>query len=96
MGGINYQVRSAYGMTMLEEIRKNTRDKTSSKGEDEENFALARKAERGKRKKSQSKLESSQGGQKKDLSRIKCFHCREFGHYARKCQHKKTHNKTSR
>ena len=35
-----------------EEIRGNTKDKTSSKGDDEENCALARKAKKGKGKKS--------------------------------------------
>jgi len=39
--------------------------------------------------KSQSKVELSQGGKKKDLSKIKCFHCHEFKHYTTKCQHKK-------
>eukprot|EP00253_Pinus_taeda_P027074 PITA_27074 len=76
------------------EIRWNTRDGTSSKGEDEEKFALAGKEKKGKGKKSQSNPESSQGGKKKDLSKIKCFHCDEFGHYATNCPHKKTSKKT--
>ena len=28
-------------------------------------------------------------GKKKDLSKIKCFHCHEYGHYATKCLHNK-------
>ena len=67
-----------------EEIRQNTRDRTSYKGKDEENCALVGKEKKGKVKKSQSKPESSQGGKKKDLSRIKCFNCHEFMHYPTK------------
>ena len=50
---------------------------------------------KGKGKKYQSKPESSQGGKKKDLSKIKCFRCHEFRHYATKCPHKKVSKKTS-
>lgn len=57
--------------TVLEEIRQNNRDGTSSKGEDEEKFAFYGKAKKGKGKKSESKIESSQGGKKNDLSKIK-------------------------
>ena len=63
--------------------------------EDEEKFALAGKAKKGKGKKSQSKGDSSQGGNKNNLSKIKCFHYHEFGHYATKCPHKKTSKKIS-
>lgn len=42
-----------------EEIRRNTRDRGSSKGEDEKNFALVRKGKKGKGNKSQTKLDSN-------------------------------------
>lgn len=32
-------------------------------------------------------------GRKKYLSKIKCFHCHEFGHYSMRCLHKKASNK---
>ena len=47
-----------------EEIRQNTKDVTSSKGGDEENFALVGKVKKGKGKESQTKPESSQGGRR--------------------------------
>lgn len=78
-----------------EEIRWNTTDGTSSKGEDEENITLDGNTKKGKGKKSHSKPESSQGGNKKDLSKIKCFHCHEFRNYSTKCPHKKASKKTS-
>ena len=73
-----------------EEIRKNTKDGSSSKGEDEENFALVGKGKKGKGNKSQTKPKSNQGGKEKYLSKIKCFNCHEFGHYAMKCPHENT------
>lgn len=79
-----------------EEIKQNIRDGTSSKGEDEEKLSLAGKEKKGKGLKSHSKLESSKGGKKKDLSKIKCFYCHEFMHHATKCPHKKARKKTSR
>ena len=57
---------------MQEEIWRSTRDGSSSKGVDEENCALAAKAEKGKNKKA-----SQYGvkGKKQDMSKVKCFHC---------------------
>jgi len=45
-------------------------------------------------KSSLSESDSSQGNKEKDLSKIKCFHCHEMGHYATKCPHNKAKNKS--
>jgi len=65
---------------MQEEIRRNTRDGSSSKANDEKNCALAGKARKGKGKASNSKLDSFHGGKKKDMTTFKCFPCHELGH----------------
>ena len=66
-----------------EEIRRSTRDGSSSKNEDEENCALVAKARKGKGKKNPS--QSSAKGKKQDMSKVKCFHCHQHGHYATNC-----------
>ena len=73
---------------MQEEIRRSTRDGSSSKHDDEENLPLASKAKKGKGKASKSK--SSQGGKKFDKLKVRCFHCHELGHYATNCSKKKS------
>ena len=77
-----------------EETQQNTKDGSSSKHDDEENHAFAGKVEKWKGKSFHSKSYSSQGF-KKDMSKIKCFHCHELGHYATKCLHKKASKKPS-
>ena len=72
---------------MKEEIRRGTRDGSSSKNEDEENFTLTAKVRKGKGKKNHSK--SSAKGKKQDLSKVNCFHCHEHGHFATNCPQKK-------
>ena len=72
-----------------EEIRQNTKDGTSSK-EEGEDFSLVNKGMKAKGKKSQGEVESSQEGKKKYFSKIKCFNCHEYRHYATKCPHKKS------
>lgn len=77
-----------------EEFRRYTIDGTSSKAMNGDSFSLVGEGKNGKGKKTQRKLESSQNnGKKKDLSKIKCFHCHKFGHCAIKCPHKKSTKK---
>jgi hypothetical protein len=61
-----------------EEFKRNTRDGSSSKRDDEEDCALTSKARKGKGKKFHPKSESK--FKKLDLSKVKCFHCHEHGH----------------
>jgi len=75
---------------MQDEIRRNTRDGSSSKTNDEENCALVIKARKGKVKISCSKSYSYHGGKKKDISKVKCFHCHKMGHFATNCPLKKS------
>ena len=75
---------------MQEEIRRRTKDGFSSKQDDEENLALASKAQKGKGKASHSKSSSSHGGKKIDKSKVRCFNCREVGHYATNCPQNKS------
>ena len=59
---------------MQEEIRRTTRDGSSSKVSDEENCTLAAKAKKGKSKKASH---SGAKGKKQDMSKVKCFHCHQ-------------------
>ena len=63
------------------EIRRSTKDSSSSM-HDEENCALVSKVKKGKEKVSLSESNSSNDGKKVDKSKVRCFHCRELGHYA--------------
>ena len=69
-----------------EEIRRSTRDGSSLKASDEENCTLVAKAKMGKSKKSS---QSGAKGKKQDMSKVKCFHCHQHGHYATNCPQKK-------
>ena len=69
-----------------EEIRPLTKAGSSSKGvrikkEEKEDAALASAGKQEKRK--------------KDLSKVKCFHCGELGHYANQCPRKKSKGEAS-
>eukprot|EP00253_Pinus_taeda_P011907 PITA_11907 len=74
----------------MEEIRRSTRDGSSSKIDDEENMALASRPRKGKEKDSHPKSNSSHGGKKIDKSKVRCFNCHEVGHYATNCPLKKS------
>ena len=65
---------------MQDEIRRSTRDGSSSK-EDEENCALASKAKKGKEKDSHPESSSSPGGKKGDKYKVRCFNFHKVGHY---------------
>ena len=75
-----------------EELRRNTRDGSSSKNEYEEDCALAAKVRKGKGKKFHSKFESK-NGKNQDMSKVKCFHYHEHGHLATNCLQKKKNHK---
>src|ERR1700755_3395342 len=81
---------------MQEEIRRSTRDGSSSKNDDEENLALASKARKGKGKASHSKSNSSHGRKKVDKSKVRCFNCHKMGHYATNFPSKKSKNGSSK
>ena len=76
-----------------EEIRRSTRDGSSSKNEDEENCALAAKARKGNGRKFPSKSEVK--GKKQDLSKVNCFHCHEHEHFATNFPQKKKNKKAA-
>jgi len=62
-----------------EEIRRVTKTGSNSKGiriKEEVDVALASEGKQEKRK--------------KDLSKVKCFHCGELGHYPTQCSRKKS------
>ena len=70
-----------------EEFRQKTKDGSSSKSNDEEYFSLSDKANKAKGKKSRGEVG------KKDLSKIRCFHYHEHGHYATNFPQKKARKK---
>eukprot|EP00253_Pinus_taeda_P004877 PITA_04877 len=78
----------------MDEIRRNTKDGSSSKI-DEEHCALAIKERKGKGKIYHSKSYSYHGGKKKDMTKVKCFHYHKMGHFATNCPLKKSKEKSS-
>ena len=80
---------------MQKEIRRNTRDGSSSKTDDEENCALEIKAKKGKGKASHSKSDYYHRGKKKYMPKVKFFHCHDLGHFATNFPLKKSKKKYS-
>ena len=62
---------------------------TSHNKDDEENVALAAKRKKKKTKKGSKGGTKQQDGEKKDMSKVKCFACQKFGHYVGQCPNKK-------
>jgi hypothetical protein len=56
---------------------------------EDENLALSSQEKKGKFKKTASGESTSQDSKKKDMSKVKCFACHKFGHYAGQCLNKK-------
>jgi hypothetical protein len=61
---------------------------SSSTSHDEENVALAANYKK-KLKKGPEGGNKPKGEGKKDMSKVKCFACHKFGHYAGQCPNKK-------
>eukprot|EP00253_Pinus_taeda_P036312 PITA_36312 len=80
----------------MEEIRRSTQDGSSSKNDDEENLALESKERKGKGKASHFKSNSSHGGKKGDMSKVRCFNCHKIGHYATNFPSKKSKKGSSK
>ena len=57
-------------------------------------WILAAKARKGKEKK--NPFQSGVKGKKQDLSKVKCFHCHQHGHFATNCPQKKKNKKVAR
>ena len=54
---------------------------------------MAAKARKGKGKEKAS--QSGADGKKRDMSKVKCFHCHDHGHYATNCPQKKTNKQAA-
>jgi hypothetical protein len=71
-----------------EETRRGCVHGSSSTGHDEENVALAANSKK-KFRKGPKGRNKPKGEGKKDMSKVKCFACHTFGHYAGQCPNKK-------
>ena len=78
---------------MQKEFRQNNKDGFSSKIDDEKNCTLDGKANMGKGNQSYSKSYTRKEDKKRDMSRVKCFHSHEHGHYGTNCIQTKKNKK---
>ena len=58
-------------------------------------MAVAAKGKKKKSKKGSKGGTKQQDGEKKDMSKVKCFACQKFGHYAGQCPNKKKKQQTT-
>jgi hypothetical protein len=77
-----------------EETRRGYVHGSSSAGHEEENVALATTSKK-KFKKGPKGGQKPKGEGKKDMSKVKCFACHKFGHYAGQCPNKKKKQTTA-
>jgi hypothetical protein len=74
-------------------VQEELRDEELNGGKykkDDENIPLANQVKKGKFKKMVDGESTSQDGKKKkDMSKVECFACHKFGHYAGQCSNKK-------
>jgi hypothetical protein len=77
-----------------EETRRGYVHGSSSTGHDEENVALAANIKK-KFKKGPKGGNKPKGEGNKDMSKVKCFACHKFGHYAGQCPKKKKKQTTA-
>lgn len=74
---------------------RNTRDGSSSETNDEDNFSFTIKVRKGKVTFSCSKSDSYHEGKKKDMTKVKSFHCHKMGHFSTNYPLKKSKEKPS-
>jgi hypothetical protein len=70
-----------------EKTQLDSRDGLKSSNDD--NLALASQARKDNFRKFVCGESTAQDGKKKDVSKVKCFACHKFGHYAGQCPHRK-------
>ena len=87
MEGRNCRIGNNCGRTLC---KRRTQDGSLSKNDDEENLALASKSRKGKGEASHFKSNSSHGGNKGDMSKVRCFNFHKMGNYVTNFPSKKS------
>lgn len=73
-----------WGDFVKEDLRLGSGHTSQQQGNDEENVALSTNSKK-MSKKGPKDGDKSKGEWKKDISKVKCFACHKFGHYAGQC-----------